>query len=111
MEGMDSYIGYGVGIAGILAAVGQAAWQRFFSREGRANDALIQQLSERIASQEARLSTLESGLDTERKLRRLAEDRVHALELDNLLLRAELRRHNIEIPPATLPVDPVKVAG
>ena len=76
---------------------------KFFSSEGKANDALVSQLSERITAQEARLTSLESGLDAEREARRRAEDKVHALEIDNLLLRAELRRHGIDVANALAP--------
>lgn len=100
-------LGYGVGVIGVLLAIGQMAWQKFFSSEGRANDALVTQLSERITSQEARLSSLETGLDQEREARRRAEDKVHALEIDNLLLRAELRRHGIDVAAALAPTFPV----
>lgn len=100
-------LGYGVGVLGVLLAIGQMAWQKFFSSEGRANDALVTQLSERITSQEARLSSLETGLDQEREARRRAEDKVHALEIDNLLLRAELRRHGIDVAAALAPTFPV----
>ncbi len=90
-------VGYAVGGLGIVSTVGMLAWNKFFSTEGRANDALVQQLSERIAAQELRLTSLETGLDAEREARRRAEDKVHALEIDNLLLRAELRKHGIDV--------------
>ena len=96
-------LGYGVGALGILVAIGQMAWQKFFSTEGKANDALVSQLSERITAQESRLASLETGLDQEREARRRAEDKVHALEIDNLLLRAELRRHGIDVAAALAP--------
>lgn len=93
-----SWIGYGVGAAGLLAAIAQMAWQKFFSTEGRANDALVSQLSERLTAMETRQTKLEADLDEERRLRRRAEDKVHALELDNLQLRVVLKSHNIEVP-------------
>jgi hypothetical protein len=98
---LDDYSGvaYLAGGGG-LAWLGQQAWQRFFTKEGKANDALVEQLSQRISAQELRLQSLESGLDQERDARRKAEDKVHALELDNMLLRAELSRHGIDVPPA-----------
>ena len=93
--------------SGIYAAAGggvvwlaQMVWAKVFSTEGKGHDALVQQLSDRIAAQELRLTSLESGLDAERDARRKAEDKVHALELDNMLLRAELSRHGIDVPPA-----------
>jgi hypothetical protein len=77
-------------------------WGKFFSSEGKASDLLVQQMAERLAAQETRLTTLESGLDAEREARRRAEDKVHALEIDNLMLRHELKRHGIDIPPAAV---------
>ena len=99
----SNYAGYVVGGAGILLAIGQMAWQRFFTKEGKGSDLLVQQLTERIAAQEGRIITVETGLDEERKARRLAEDKVHALEIDNLMLRAELRRHGIDVSAALAP--------
>lgn len=96
--GGADYLGYGVGAAGLVFALAQMAWSRFFSREGRANDALVAQLGERIAAQEARLITVETGLDVERDKRRDAEDKVHVLELYVVALKAELRRHGIDVP-------------
>jgi hypothetical protein len=87
---------------GILAYVAQVIWQKWGSTEGKANDALVVQLSERIAAQEARLTTLETGLDEERAARRKAENKVHALEIDNLMLRAELGKHGIQLPPSRM---------
>ena len=72
---------------------------------------LVQQLTERIASQEARIITVEAGLDAEREARRKAEDKVHALEIDNLLLRAELRRHGIDVAAALTPDYALRTAG
>jgi hypothetical protein len=90
---------------GGLVWLAQMVWSKVFSTEGRANDALVQQLSDRLISQEGRLTSLENGLDAERDARRRAEDKVHALEIDNLLLRAELRRHGIDVPPAIGPLE------
>ena len=96
-------VGYVVGGAGVLLAVGQMAWQRFFTKEGKGSDALVEQLTQRIAAQETRIISVETGLDQEREARRKAEDKVHALEIDNLLLRAELRRHGIDVGAALAP--------
>ncbi len=93
-------LAYGVGALGLIVAVGQMAWTKFFSTEGKANDQLVQQLSERLQVQELRLTSLEAGLDMERDARRKAEDKVHALELDNMALRSELSKHGIELPPS-----------
>ena len=96
-------VGYYVGGAGLAAVLAQMAWNKFFSGEGKSSAALVVQLTERITAQESRLTTLESGLDAEREARRRAEDKVHALEIDNLLLRAELRRHGIDVAAALKP--------
>lgn len=101
MEG--DTLGYGVGAAGVLVAIGQMAWSKFFSTEGKANDALVSQLTDRITRMEERQTKLEQDLDDERRLRRGAEDKVHALEIDNVVLRAELKRHGIDIPPSVSP--------
>lgn len=98
--GWDNGI-YAVGGGGV-AWLAQMVWNKVFSTEGKANDALVQQMAERLAAQENRLTTLESGLDAEREARRRAEDKVHALEIDNLMLRHELKRHGIDIPPAAV---------
>lgn len=82
----------------MLLAVGQMAWQRFFSRDGQANDALMAQLTERIQAQEQRLQSLEAGLDEERKSRRLAENEVFALRLRVQRLESELKLRGIEVP-------------
>ena len=86
----DGMIGWGVGAGGVLLAVGQMAWQRFFSREGQANDALVAQLTERIQAQEQRLQSIEAGLDEERKSRRQAENEVFALRMRVQRLESEL---------------------
>lgn len=97
-----SAIGYSVGAVGVALAVGKMAWDKFFSTEGKANDALVEQLSARLQAQEVRLTSLEAGLDAERDARRRAEDKVHALELDNMQLRSELSKHGIELPPSRM---------
>lgn len=92
MEGVD--IGnVAVAGSGWAALVLKELYNRFVSTEGKANDQLVEQLSKRIEAQEERMKNLEAGLDEERRLRRLAEDRVHVLELDNLQLKMELKRH------------------
>ena len=113
-----NYAGYALGIGGILLAVGKMAWDRFFSTESKTENALLEQVTARLASQETRLIILENGLDDERKMRRQSENEVHALklensqqraelvrqitalEMDNVALRAELARHNINVPAA-----------
>lgn len=86
------------GAAGVIGILGKHLWDKYVSTEGRANDRLIEQLSERIAAQEARLVALEAGMDEERRERRNAEARVYELTLRIARLEAELRRHNIQVP-------------
>ena len=109
------YLGYGVGGLGLVSLIAQGIWTKFFSTEGKAGDALVQQMADEIRSLRERLTTLEAGLDDERKLRRMAEDKVHALEIDNLLLRAELRRHGIDVAaalkPDFTPTEQIKAGG
>jgi hypothetical protein len=109
LGGFGAYAGYGVGALGVVLAIAQMAWARFFSREGEANSALIQQLTERLTALDNRQTKLEADLDEERRLRRQAEDKVHQLQIDNVVLRAELRRHGIDVPAPLVPVD--QVAG
>lgn len=104
---MENEVYYSVGGGG-LALLAQYIWQRVFTSEGKASEQLVVQLGERIQSQEARLTTLESGLDDERSKRRLAEDKVHVLELYVVALQAELRRHGIDVPGPT-PIAPMTV--
>lgn len=104
IEPSDAY--YSVG-GGAIALAAQMLWQKFVSTEGKASDQLVQQLADETRSLRERMTTLETGLDEERRMRRLAENKVHALQLDNVVLRAELRRHGIEVPaPLGVPADP-----
>ena len=89
--------GLGSGL-GLLLLLGKTAWDRFLSPEGRANEALVVQLGERIASQESRLVSLEVGLDEERKARRDAETKVYELTMRIMRLEFELKKHHIEVP-------------
>lgn len=89
---------WGAGGVGAALVMAKMAWNRFFSQEGKASDALVQQLGERIASQESRLVSLEAGLDEERKARREAETRVYELTMRVMRLEFELKKHNIEVP-------------
>ena len=99
--GWDNGI-YALGGGGVVW-LAQMVWSRVFSTEGKANDLLVQQMADRLRDQEQRLTSLETGLDQEREARRKAEDKVHALEIDNLVLRHELKRHGIDIPPPVAP--------
>lgn len=89
--------GLGSGV-GIVLLLGKMAWDRFLSPEAKTTDALVQQLGDRIQAQEARLVSLESGLDEERKARREAETRVYELTMRIMRLEFELKKHNIEVP-------------
>lgn len=106
MEG--EVLGYGVGAAGLVLAIAQMAWSRFFG-DGASHAQLVEQLTQRISSQEQRLLNLESGLDDERRLRRQAEDKVQALEFYVVMLKAELQKHGIEVPKHD--ADDYKVGG
>ncbi|MGG6461415.1 hypothetical protein [Solilutibacter silvestris] len=80
--------------------IAQQIWRKVFSTPEKAHDQLVTQLAAEIADLRLRQDKLEQALDDERKRRRSAEDKVHALELDNLQLRATLKQHDIELPPS-----------
>lgn len=84
--------------SGWLVMFGKMAWSRFFSKESKGNDALIQQLTDRIKAQEDGLMRLNRELDLERRLRRLEQSKVHSLVLYIIELKSELRKHGIEVP-------------
>ena len=94
--GLDNGL-YALGGGGVVW-LAQMLWTKIFSTEGKANDVLVSQLAERLTAMESRQTKLEADLDEERRLRRKAEDKVHALELDNLQLRAVLKAHSIDVP-------------
>ncbi len=94
--GMGAW-GVGGGI-GVLIVLGRLAWEKIFSPEARANDALVAQLTERIGAQENRLTALETGMDEERKARRDAETKVYELKMQIMRLEFELRKHGIQVP-------------
>lgn len=101
--GWDNGI-YAVGGGGFVW-LAQMVWGKVFSTEGKTHDRLLEQMSARLTTQETSLSaqnerivTLETGLDKERSQRRTAEDKVHLLELYVVALKAELKRHGIEVP-------------
>lgn len=89
-----------LGVAATAGTIGKFLWDKFVSREGRTYDTLVAQLGERIASQEGRLTSLETGLDQEREARRGAETEVFNLRMRVQRLESELRLHGIEVPPA-----------
>lgn len=93
--------GYVVGGLGMVVAMGQMAWSKFFSSEGKSNDALIQQLTDRIKAQEDGLQRLNKELDMERMLRRLEQNKVHSLVLYVMELKAELLKHGISVPSSS----------
>jgi len=95
---MEFGSGIAAAVTGALVLLGKYLWDRFMSTEGRAYDALVSQLGERITAQEARLTTLETALDTEREERRKAEARVYELTMRVMRLEFELKKHNIEVP-------------
>ena len=95
---MGPSTGAWAGIAAAVALLGKYLWDRFVSTEGKAYDALVTQLGERIAAQEQRLTMLESGLDQEREARRQAETKVYELTMRVMRLEFELKKHNIEVP-------------
>lgn len=104
MDGLDNGL-YAVGGGGVVW-LAQAIWTKVFSTDGKANDALVTQLSDRLASLEARQEKLEAALDDERSQRRKAQEKVHALEMDNQQLRLVLAQHNITVPPSNVISDP-----
>lgn len=106
---METEAYYALGGGG-LAWLVQMVWQRVFSTEGKANDALVQQMAERMAAQEVRITALEAGLDAARERAFTAESKVHVLELYVMALKAELQRHGIDVP-APLTMDELKVGG
>lgn len=91
-------MGYIIGAGGAAAVIGKALWDKFINTEGRSHEALVQQLTDRVAAQETKLQKLEDALDIERRLRRLEQGRVHSLVIYIIELKAELRRHGIEVP-------------
>jgi hypothetical protein len=95
---METSNGLWAGAAAGAALVGKFLWDKFISTEGKSYDALVGQLGERIAAQEARLVTLETGLDDERKARRDAESKVYELKMRIMRMEFELKKHNIEVP-------------
>ena len=108
MEGWDNGA-YALGGGGVVW-LAQMVWSKVFSTEGKASDGLVQQLSERVAAQEARITNLEAGLDAARDRAFAAEAKVHVLELYVMALKAELQRHGIDVP-APLTVDEYKAGG
>lgn len=95
---MDGISAIWLGAFAAIGTLGKVLWDKFVSKEGRTYDALVSQLGERIAAQEARLVSLEAGLDQEREARRLAETKVYELTMRVMRLEFELKKHNIEVP-------------
>lgn len=94
MTDYGSIGGYGVALTagGLLLAIGQMAWTKFFSAPSQAETTLYSGLSEQLRTTIERVDNLQRQLDDERKLRHMAENRIAQLEL-------ELAKHGIEVPP------------
>lgn len=89
--------------SGWVVWLGMMIWQKVFNKENKAHEQLIDQLTARISTLETSQKRLERELDTERRTRQLEQSKVHLLELYVVALKAELRRHGIEVPaPITL---------
>lgn len=89
--------------SGWVVWLGMMIWQKVFNKETKAHEQLIDQLTARIGTLESSQKRLERELDTERRTRQLEQSKVHLLELYVVALKAELRRHGIEVPaPITL---------
>ena len=84
---------------GIVSVIGQMAWRRFFSSEGKALTELYKQLGERLSSQEERIRTLEARLHEEFSKRLVAEEKMNRLRMRVYKLETEMRHHGIEVPP------------
>lgn len=94
MTDYGSIGGYGVALTagGLLLAIGQMAWNRFFSPSGQAESTLYTGLKEQLEGCLTRIENLEGEIDDERRLRRMAQVRIAMLE-------QELAKHGIAIPP------------
>lgn len=90
--------GTDVAVGGGIALIGKYLWDRFVSTEGRSYNALVTQQADRMNVQEARLATLENGLDEERRERREAEARVYELTMRIMHLEYMLKEAGIEVP-------------
>lgn len=90
--------GTDVAVGGGIALIGKYLWDRFVSTEGRSYHALVTQQADRMNAQEARLATLENGLDEERKERRAAESKVYELTMRIMHLEFMLKEAGIEVP-------------
>lgn len=90
--------GADVATGGAIALLGKFLWDRFVSTEGRSYNALVNQQADRMNAQEARLVTLEQGLDEERKERRAAESKVYELTMRIMHLEFKLKEAGIEVP-------------
>lgn len=95
---MDAVDGVWAGLAAAAALLGKLLYDKFLSTEGKAYDALVSQMGERLSSYDTRITTLETGLDQEREARRAAETKVYELTMRIMRLEFELKKHNIEVP-------------
>jgi hypothetical protein len=103
MEG--DVIGYGVGIGGILLAVGQLAWSRIFG-DGAAHAQIVDQYMTRVTNLEARQAVLEGRVNEEMALRLAEQERASLLRRRVSVLEAVI----VELG-GTVPPDEYKVGG
>lgn len=94
---MEEYIGYGVGAVGVLAAIGQMAWSRFFG-DGQAHASLVDHLTARITALETRQAELERRLTEEMSMRLTAQQEVFTLRMRLQACEAEIVRLGGEVP-------------
>lgn len=100
---MDEYLGYGVGALGLLAAVGQMAWSKFFSTEGSAHSQLIEQQAARITALETRQGTLESRVNEEMAMRLAEQERNSMLRRRVKVLEEVIVELGGTVPPEDHP--------
>lgn len=96
MEG-DVY-GYAVGGAGVLLALGQMAWSRFFG-DGSAHAQLVEQQMSRITNLEARQAVLEGRVNEEMALRLAEQERASLLRRRVNVLEAVIVELGGTVPP------------
>ena len=99
--GVTGIADYALAGSGWVVMFGKMAWDKFFSSESKGNEALIQQLTDRIKAQEEGLLRVNREVDLERRLRRLEQNKVHSLVLYVMELKAELLKHGIEVPSSS----------
>jgi len=90
--------GYAVGIGGILAAVGQMAWSRFFG-DGAAHADLVSKLMERITALEARQAQLEQRINEEMAMRLSEQESASRLRRRVAVLESVIVELGGTVPP------------